>query len=70
MTYGNTTINSGTTFASIIATDATAIGSSASIDSGIYFIRGYFVEVSKQTIILDYYTNTPSYELVLQSQSH
>ena len=65
VTYGNTTINSGTTFASIIATDATAIGSSASIDSGIYFIRGYFVEVSKQTIILDYYTNTPSYRVGL-----
>ena len=65
ITYGNTTINSGTTLASIIATDATAIGSSASIDSGIYFIRGYFVEVSKQTIILDYYTNTPSYRVGL-----
>ena len=26
---------------------------------------GYFVEVSKQTIILDYYNNTPSYRIGL-----
>ena len=32
---------------------------------GIYFIRGYFVNVSAQTIILDYYTNTPSYRVGL-----
>ena len=64
--YGNTTINSGTTFATLISSNSTAIGSSASIDDGIYFIRGYFVNVSKQTIILDYYTNTPSYKVGLQ----
>jgi|TARA_B100000073_G_scaffold332375_1_gene322771 hypothetical protein len=65
VTYGNTTINSGTPFATLIDSEATSIGSSASIDSGIYFIRGYFVEVSRQTIILDYYTNKPSYRVGL-----
>jgi hypothetical protein len=64
--YGNTTINSGTTFATLISSNSTAIGSSASIDDGIYFIRGYFVSVSKQTIILDYYENRPSYKVGLQ----
>ena len=63
--YGNTTINSGSTFATLIDVDSTSIGSSASIDAGIYFIRGYFVEVSRQTIILDYYNNTPSYRIGL-----
>jgi hypothetical protein len=64
--YGNTTINSGTTFASTISKSATATGSSASIGDGVYFIRGNFARVSKQTIILDYYTNTPSYRVGLK----
>ena len=64
--YGNTTINAGTPFASAISSEASAIGSAASIGDGIYFIRGYFVNVSKQTILLDYYTNTPSYRVGLQ----
>ncbi len=64
--YGNTTINSGTPFASSINFDATTIGSSASIGGGVYFIRGYFVNVLPQTILLDFYTNTPSYRVGLQ----
>ena len=64
--YGNTTINSGTTFASTISKNATATGSSVSIGDGVYFIRGNFARVSKQTIILDYYTNTPSYRVGLK----
>ena len=64
--YGNTTITAGTAFASLISQDATSIGSAAFIDNGVYFIRGTFVEVSKQTLILDYYTNTPSYRVGLK----
>ena len=59
ITYGNTTINAGTPFASLISLGATSVGSSASIGDGVYFVRGYFVNVSKQTIILDDYSNTP-----------
>jgi hypothetical protein len=66
VTYGNTTINAGTPFASLISLNATSIGSAASIGDGVYFIRGYFVKVSKQTIILDNYTNTPSYRVGLK----
>jgi hypothetical protein len=66
ITYGNTTINAGTPFASLIALNSTSVGSSASIGDGVYFIRGYFVNVSKQTIILDNYTNTPSYRVGLK----
>ena len=66
VTYGNTTIPAETEFASLIASDATAIGSAASIGKGIYFIRGYFVNVSQQTLLLDNYTNTPSYRVGLK----
>ena len=66
ITYENTTINAGTPFASAISLNATSIGSASFIDDGIYFIRGYFVNVSKQTIILDNYTNTPSYRVGLK----
>jgi hypothetical protein len=66
ITYGNTTINAGTPFASLISLNATSVGSSASIGDGVYFIRGYFVNVSKQTIILDNYTNTSSYRVGLK----
>ena len=66
VTYGNTTITAGTAFASLISQDAISTGSAAFIDNGVYFIRGTFVEVSKQTLILDYYTNTPSYRVGLK----
>ena len=41
-------------------------GSSATISAGVYFIRGFFVEVATQKIILDQYTNKPSYKIGLQ----
>ena len=64
--YGNTTISAGTEVVSLISTDATSIGSAASVSDGVYFIRGTFVDVSQQTIILDHYTNTPSYRVGFQ----
>ena len=64
--YGNTTIAAGTPFASLISSNATSIGSAASISNGIYFVRGYFVNVAEETIVLDNYTNTPSYRVGLK----
>jgi len=64
--YGNTTINAGNAFATLISSGATSIGSAASVAEGVYFIRGTFVNVDKQTIILDPYTNNPSYRIGLQ----
>ena len=40
-------------------------GSVAYITNGIYYIRGYFVEVLDQTLILDQYSNKPSYKVGL-----
>jgi len=64
--YGNTTISAGSIFATLISSNATAIGSAASVDNGIYYVRGNFVNVDRQTIILDNYTNTPSYRVGLK----
>jgi len=41
-------------------------GSIASIASGVYFSRGYFLEVNSQSIILDQYSNSPSYKIGLK----
>lgn len=40
-------------------------GSVGYISAGVYFIRGFFVDVAEQRIILDQYSNTPSYKLGL-----
>jgi len=64
--YGNTTITAGTPFASLVSEDATSVGSAAFISKGVYFVRGFFVNVSDQTLILDDYTNNPSYRVGLQ----
>ena len=66
ITFGNTVINAGTVFASVLEEDAIFIGSAASIDNGVYFVRGNFVNVSKQTLILDYYSSSPSYRVGLK----
>ena len=66
LTYGNTTLPSGSTFATTIGLNASLIGSSVSISKGVYFIRGHFVDVQDDTLILDQYTNTPSYRVGLQ----
>ncbi len=39
-----------------------------SIDSGVFYFNGYFVQVSPQTVILDAFRNTPTYRIGLQSE--
>src|SRR6185437_4186875 len=46
-----------------ISSGATGVGSAASIEKGVYYIGGYFCLVEPQTIILDKYTNSPSYSV-------
>src|SRR5210317_1911750 len=43
--------------------DTTARGSAAAIQSGVYYINGFFVQNDSETIILDAYTNSPSYRV-------
>ena len=51
--------------ASLATTNATATGSSANIQEGVFFVRGHFVQVPTSRIILDKYTNTPTYRIGL-----
>ena len=41
------------------------VGSVAFISAGVYFIRGFFIDVNEQKIILDQYSSTPSYKVGL-----
>ena len=63
-TDGETLTSSASTGETAIV-NTTATGSSAHITAGTYFINGFFVEVSAQTIVVDKYTNTPSYRVGL-----
>lgn len=63
VTYGNTTIQIGDSFASCIDLNATATASSVNVSAGVYFIRGTFVNVQTDTIVLDPYTNSSSYRV-------
>ena len=59
---GTATISGvSTTINCVVSTTAT--GSAASIVAGVYYINGFYVSVDDQTIILDKYTNTPSYRI-------
>jgi hypothetical protein len=62
---GNTTIPSGEPFAVTLDTNAAAVGSCFNISEGVYFIRGNFVNVNTETLILDQYSNTPNYRVGL-----
>jgi hypothetical protein len=57
---GNITITAGTPFASTISNNASSVGASFSIANGVYFIRGQFVNVKSETLILDQYSNKPN----------
>ena len=46
--------------------DTCHTGSAAYVGKGVYYINGFHVEVSEQTLLLDKYSNTPSYRVGLQ----
>jgi len=58
-------IPAGEDFAKAINSNSTNIGSAAFISEGIYFIRGYFVRVSSETLVLDNFGTKPSYRVGL-----
>ena len=64
-TYGNTTITSGETVATLISEDATATSSVVNLGEGVFFVRGTFVHVSDSKVLLDPYTNNSSYRVGL-----
>jgi hypothetical protein len=62
---GNTSIAAGQPFAVTLANNSTATSSSFNITNGVYFIRGQFVNVNTETLILDQYNNRPNYRVGL-----
>ena len=65
-TNGETITGTNSDSVSLSAVVATThTGSAAQVEEGTYYVNGYHVQVSKQTIVLDKYTNTPSYRVGL-----
>ena len=53
ITYGNTTISASQSFATAISLEANISGSAANIQEGVYFVRGNFVRVDNQTVLIE-----------------
>ena len=58
---GETITDTNSKTADLASSASTGKGSKVDIDEGVYFISGTLAYVAKQTLILDKYTNTPSY---------
>ena len=56
----NVFVAAGESFASTLSENCVTAGASFSIDNGVYFIRGTFVNIAAQTILLDQYDNLPT----------
>ena len=63
---GNSTIPANSPFGVTIPQNASSTGSAFQIQQGVYFIRGHFVQVDTETLILDQYSNRPNYRVGLQ----
>ena len=66
------TFDDGTATIQAISSGATGTGSLATIQRGVYYVNGFFVlcadqhTAGEQTIVLDKYSNTPSYRVGLK----
>ena len=61
-THGETITSSNTSTAAVASCHT---GSAAQIKEGVYYINGFHVQVSAQTLILEKYSATPSYRVGL-----
>jgi hypothetical protein len=59
------TVTSNVTGNPTVVVASTHKGSAAGIQQGVYYINGFHVQVDSSTLILDKYTNTPSYRIGL-----
>ena len=66
ITFGTTLIEVGSPFAQLLPTAAIQKGSAAYVQNGVYFIRGFFVDVPYQYILLDQYGTSPQYRIGLE----
>ena len=63
LTFNNTFISSGEGFANTLSEGSMRVGSAMHLSDGVYFLRGYFVDVKDQILLLDQYSTTPSYRV-------
>ena len=59
------TVTSNATGNPTLVVATTHTGSAAAIEAGVYYINGFHVNVSSSTLVLDKYTNSPSYRIGL-----
>ena len=59
------TVTSNATGSPTLVVATTHTGSAAAIEAGVYYINGFHVNVSSSTLVLDKYTNSPSYRIGL-----
>ena len=59
------TVTSNATGSPTLVVATTHTGSAAAIQAGVYYINGFHVNVDSSTLVLDKYTDTPSYRIGL-----
>ena len=65
ISFGNSFISANEGICQTLSTNATSTGSAFGLSNGVYFLRGTFVQVSDQILILDQYDNKASYRVGL-----
>ena len=65
ISFTTTFIAAGEGFSKTLTTNANRVGSAFALSNGVYFLRGYFVDVEDQILILDQYGNKPNYRVGL-----
>ena len=59
----NVAFDAGQAVAKTISLNCNSYASTFTVSDGVYYLRGYFVHVDTQTIILDQYSNEPNYKI-------
>lgn len=62
----NITFQPNEGIANLVPENATSLGSAAILSGGVYFVRGYFLEIPEQTIILEPYRINPTCRVGLE----
>jgi len=66
ISYATTFIAEGEGFANSISTNANSTGMAFQLSQGIFYLRGYFVDVADQVLVLDQYSNEGSWRVGLK----
>ena len=64
-TINATILISGVSTSISCGVTSTHTGSAAKVEAGVFYTRGFFVQNEAQSLLLDKYTNTPSYRIGL-----